>query len=353
MSGAAIKNDHDEEKASLIRNKDASPSPLESKKTKDNIPATTIEVGIYMTVFFFGMIFHEIAIEGASENFHDLECLAAALTLFQFGTCFLLPLIVSKGKALETFPRSFKALLPYVGLSILVFGATALATQSLRYVSYPTKIVFKSAKLIPTMVVSTILRTGSKYRAVDYLAAGLLCAGAAGYSYGTEGTDGQHNSTIGIVILTISIICDALVPNIQKRIMCPVQKVHGDSAAATKGLSAAALMVNTNAVGFSVLLFVMSVSGMVGATVTAAMERPVLLVYLFGVGICLAMAVLAYTRLIQLSGPVVAVATATLRKVVTVLLSYILYPKPLLPVHAFSGLLVLVGVLLSTFCRRR
>eukprot|EP00957_Ditylum_brightwellii_P200389 15277100-Ditylum_brightwellii.AAC.1 len=79
------------------------------------------------------------------------------------------------------------------------------------------------------MIVSTLLKTESKYSAADYLAAALLCAGAAGYSFGTEGTDGPGNSTFGIVILIISLLCDALVPNIQKRIM-------------TDGLSAAALM---------------------------------------------------------------------------------------------------------------
>ena len=45
---------------------------------------------------------------------------------------------------------------PYIRLSLAVFGATALATHSLHYVSYPTKVVFKAAKLIPTMIVSTM-----------------------------------------------------------------------------------------------------------------------------------------------------------------------------------------------------
>uniref|UniRef100_A0A7S2ERW2 Sugar phosphate transporter domain-containing protein n=1 Tax=Ditylum brightwellii TaxID=49249 RepID=A0A7S2ERW2_9STRA len=333
-------NDNDEEKALLTPAKENSSSLSDFKKTTDKNSASAIETGTYMVIFFFGMIFLEIGNEAATKKFHDLEALATALSLFQFGICFLLPLITSRGKDLETFPRTLEALLPYVGLSILVFGATGLATQSLRYVSYPTKIVFKSAKLIPTMIVSSILRTESKYNASDYFAALLLSAGAAGYSFGTEGTEGSNNSAFGIAMLVISILCDALVPNIQKRIM-------------SKGLSAAGLMVNTNAVGFSVLLFAMSVSGMLADTVEAAIERPELLIYLIGVGMCMGMAVLAYTRLIKSSGPVVAVATATLRKIVTVLLSYIIFPKPLLPIHAFSSLLVFVGILVNTYCRKR
>ena len=40
----------------------------------------------------------------------------------------------------------------YLMLSLLVSGATALSTASLLHVSYTTKVAFKSAKLVPTMV---------------------------------------------------------------------------------------------------------------------------------------------------------------------------------------------------------
>ena len=41
-------------------------------------------------------------------------------------------------------------------------------------------------------------------------------------------------------------------------------------------------------------------------------------------------------------------AVATLRKVATIVLSYIVFPKPLLAMHIAAGLAVLAGVLLST-----
>jgi hypothetical protein len=84
--------------------------------------------------------------------------------------------------------------------------------------------------------------------------------------------------------------------------------------------------------------FAMSVSGMFADTVKTPIERPELLIYLIiGVGMC-------YTHLIKSSGPVVAVSTATLRKVVTVLSSYAIFSKPLLPIHSFSSLLVFFGI---------
>jgi hypothetical protein len=65
------------------------------------------------------------------------------------------------------------------------------------------------------MIVSSILRTESRYNALDYFAALLLSAGATGCNFGAEGVEGSDNSAFGIAMLAISILCGALVPNIQ------------------------------------------------------------------------------------------------------------------------------------------
>ena len=335
------------------------------------------------------MIGHELALEAASSSFHHLDSLASAVTLFQFGFCFLLPLLTSTKEVCRTFPKSWKATLPYVQLSLLVFGATGLATQSLKYVSYPTKVVFKSAKLIPTMIVSTLIFRGtnkkSKYGLLDYLAAFLLCVGAAGYSYnsgrGTADEDKQ-TSVYGIGLLITSILCDAMVPNLQEKLMSshfsnqwlllpmsynqsneskPLVNTNTDGGSGnvggdnivSSGLSAQAVMVNTNAVGFGTIFIYMLLSGSLIESISTAMIHPKLFFYLVCVGVGLSTAVLAYTKLIQASGSVVAVAVSTLRKVATVFLSYILFPKPISSLHVFSGMFVLAGLLIGTFCRRR
>ncbi len=345
--------------------------------TPANTQHQTWQIIIYMLVFFFMMIGHEIALEAASTTFKQLDSLASAVTLFQFGFCFFLPLLTSTKEVIRTFPKTWRATLPYVQLSILVFGATGLATQSLKYVSYPTKVVFKSAKLIPTMIVSTFVThtNKSKYKLLDYFGALLLCLGAAGYSYNNSGSastnNDEHNTSMyGILLLSISIICDALVPNLQQNLMSahnqnnwlllPSKASNQGKASSPRdnvndvvvsGLSAQAVMVNTNAVGFGSILVYMLLSGSLNGFMSTAMSEPRLLFYLICVGVGLSLSVLAYTKLIHASGSVVAVAVSTLRKVVTVLLSYILFPKHLLGIHIVSGILVLIGVLIGTFGR--
>jgi len=315
------------------------------------------QVTISILVFFFAMIGHELALEAVSSNFPDLDSLASVVTLFQFGFCFMLPFIASRGKVCETFPRSAKEILPYIRLSILVFGAIGLATQSLKYVSYPTKVIFKSAKLIPTMLMSSLVYKNRTFTLLEYFSAFLICLGAAGYSYngGSDGASNSNTSYFGIGLLLVSIGCDAIVPNVQKQLMTvslPRTSTVTDSAT-NGGLSAQAVMINTNAVGFGIVLLYMIVSGSLSDAVTTTMLHPKLLLYLTSVGLGLSSAVLAYITLIKSTGPVVAVAVGTLRKVATIMLSYIVFPKAISGIHVISGLTVLLGVLLSTFCRRR
>jgi adenosine 3'-phospho 5'-phosphosulfate transporter B3 len=194
------------------------------------------EVLCYMLIFFAFMTFMKLSLEAATKEFSDLDSLASAVTLFQFGFCLLSPLIVSRGEGLKRFPRTIGGFAPYIRLSIVIFGATGVATQSVKYVSYPTRAVFKSAKLITTMMVATVLQR-KIYGKLECAAAVMLCAGAAGYACGSGSGDGmQSNSWHGIVLLTTSIFCDAIAPNLQNVLMLPFEAPHSKSKAA--GLSA-------------------------------------------------------------------------------------------------------------------
>jgi adenosine 3'-phospho 5'-phosphosulfate transporter B3 len=276
-----------------------------------------LQVLTLMFIFFFGMVGHELALEGATTEFSSVRSIASSATLFQFAFCFLLPLMVTQGRALQRFPKSPRDAIPYGKLCLVVFGATALASYSLKWVTYPTKVVFKSAKLIPTMMVSTFLQ-GKRYGWLDYAAALLICVGAAGYAMDSnvDPTSTNQSSVPGLALLIVSVLCDALVPNLQQQFMTP-----------PNALSAFELMVNVNAIGFAGLLASMVATGQLSEVLQKCFEFPRLSMYLTLVGLGLSTAVLAYTQLIQASGSVTAVAVATLRKVVTVILSYMFFPK--------------------------
>jgi adenosine 3'-phospho 5'-phosphosulfate transporter B3 len=371
----------------------------------DNSKSTTLS---FILLFFLSMIGHELALESLSTSYNSFPHLATTITIFQFGFCVLLPLLVSRvctgGDAIKSFPKSFQELWIYVKLSAIVYGATACATMSLTYegVTYVTKVVFKSAKLIPTMIVGVVMdaraeRSGvmikkRNYGALEYVSAFLLCLGAAGFCMSPkdfeggeddetkeESIKGQVNMDghwIGISLLAISVFCDALVPNLQQQLMqgigCATSSPRKSSEdeememkslvdeeagsetrskhqqVASIGLSPQALMVNTNSIGFTLLLSSTIFRRSFLPIISFAVNNPHFLVMNLIVGVGLGTAVLAYTELIRRSGPAVAVAVATLRKVVTVVLSYIIFPKPMTGVHVVSAVLVMGGIILGS-----
>lgn len=282
-------------------------------------------------------------------------------------------------------------------------------------VTYVTKVVFKSAKLIPTMIVGVVMdaraeRAGNiikkrKYGIWEYGSALLLCVGAAGFCMSPktfedgeeevevdnaakteedteEFIEGQMNlggHWIGIGLLTMSVFCDALVPNLQQQLMRGTSNAFDPSLSSkdsdsgdeesemiplnneeekrpaqpiphpvtTGGLSSQALMVNTNSIGFTLLLLSTIFRRSFLPIVLFFTTHPHFLILHLTVGMCLGTAVLAYTELIRRSDPAVAVSVATLRKVVTVILSYVLFPKPMTGVHVFSAGLVMGGMIVG------
>ena len=358
---------------------------------------------------------HQLALESLSTTYQSFPHLSTSITLFQFGSCVLLPLTISTctgGDAIKSFPRTFKQIWIYIKLSAIVYGATACATMSLSYdgVTYVTKVVFKSAKLIPTMIVGILLdrqagRVGKKYTAYEYASAVLLCIGAIGFCVSPtdfKGDDNAQENTedvtedvtlgshwIGISLLATSVVCDALVPNIQQQLMkgTAVRKIRPQSLPSSKdsdvedissemmknlidtddshaanqkqketksdGISSQALLVNTNSIGFTLLVLSTILGRSFLSIISYLVTHPPFLILHVSVGMGLGTAVLAYTELIRRSGPAVAVAVATLRKVVTILLSYIIFPKPMTGLHLISAGLVVLGLGLSYYGRKR
>ena len=80
----------------------------------------------------------ELLLEYASlfqDKFAGKGSLPSSVTLSQFLACFLLPWLLTPNKNVSiTFHKNLNTLMSYGLITVLVFGATALATASLIYV---------------------------------------------------------------------------------------------------------------------------------------------------------------------------------------------------------------------------
>merc|ERR1712216_453131 len=90
--------------------------------------------------------------------------------------------------------------------------------ECLHYVTFPTQVVFKSAKIVPTMLVNRIVN-GVQQKWEDYILAIVIIGCVIGFSFIAEdakATDPTSNSTWGVTLLCIFLLCDALTSNTEK-----------------------------------------------------------------------------------------------------------------------------------------
>jgi len=296
-------------------------------------------------VFFVFMLLMELALEHAGRiaKLRGISApgFACTVSLSQFTASAIVPLVFGNAR-LGKVPRTFAGLRPYCAVAALVFGATGLATAAVLYVPYPVKVVGKSTKLVFTMAVATLFH-GATFQPLQYAAAALVCAGAVGFAWrspaaGTVDGAPASAATIGALLLFASVACDAFVSNLQKRVL----DERPDDGGADQ------LVTNTNCVGASVLLVYVLLAE---PHTLEAVKSPDYALALLAVGSSLGVAVCAYTRLIEQSSAVAAVTVATLRKIATVVLSYVFFPKPFTATHIVSGLCVAAGVFLAQFAR--
>ena len=310
---------------------------LASNEENNAIDWITVSLCI---AFFLLMIIMELLMESLFHTYKNIDSiiLSSLATLSQFFGCIIVPFITSSFH--YNPPKTYKLFGSYVILTILFYLATGLATLSVTFVSYPTKIIFKSIKLVPTMIISSVM-TVKIYYLKDYVSALLLTFGAICYSYSNSNnntTNIENNKQfIGIIMLLLSVICDSIVPNLQKYLMTDTSVTPED------------IMLNTNIIGFISLFIIMFLKNDFLNNNLIINFSLKLFFHLLFVGLCLGMAVNCYTNIIKRSGAVIAVIISTLRKIITIILSYIIFPKIILLQHIIGAISVIIGMIIESW----
>ena len=105
----------------------------------------------------------------------------------------------------------------YVGLSVLRAIDLGMTNLAMQYVNYPAKTLMKSTRLVFTMLFGVII-TKKRYNAADYGIVCLMVAGLALFMH-ADSTSSAVFQPVGIVMLTISLLCDGAISNMSEAIM--------------------------------------------------------------------------------------------------------------------------------------
>ena len=104
----------------------------------------------------------------------------------------------------------------YPLLTACLMGSSALSNIALNYINFPTKVVFRSSKLIPTMLIASVMHRKT-FDAMEYLCALAICAGLVMFAAADwELAPSFH--PIGLILVTLSVFSDAILPNAQERL---------------------------------------------------------------------------------------------------------------------------------------
>jgi adenosine 3'-phospho 5'-phosphosulfate transporter B3 len=107
-----------------------------------------------------------------------------------------------------------------VVLSVFIAITLGTGSAAMAHISFPVKVVMKSSKLLPTMLIRRIF-TGTRYNTMQIFAAIGMCVGCAAFALADSraGSGSRPASEIGIALLSIAVCADACAANTQEALL--------------------------------------------------------------------------------------------------------------------------------------
>lgn len=151
-------------------------------------------------------------------------------------------------KANEHFTRK-GAWRDYFVLAALTSSGMYATNAALRYLNYTTRIVAKSSKVIPTMIIGTVLQ-GRRYGANEYVAASMLVVGIALFTMGDVDARPSFDPR-GVALIVAALFLDSFAANFEERRLFDVPDPS----------SHAEVVFHANAIGAAFTVCAMAVTG--------------------------------------------------------------------------------------------
>ena len=226
----------------------------------------------------------------------------------------------------------------YPLLTLCLLASSSLSNMSLNFINFPTKVVFRSCKLIPTMVIATIINK-RVFQSVEYLAAFAISLGLIIFA----AVDWQISPIfhpIGLALVSMSVFADAVLPNAQERLF-------------RRGSSRLEVTVYTNFFTLLTMTVTTMFSGDLLTLFRLAKTSDTNLVAYMAIYTCISyIAVSSFMMIVKKYGGVTAVLLSTARKGMTLILSFMLFPKAFSYFYALGAFLVLGGLLVASLAKQ-
>jgi len=233
------------------------------------------------------------------------------------------------------------SLMSYLKLSLLTLSGMYFTNWSLKYLNYPTRVLFKSSKLVPTMVMGTLMQ-GRRYSMLEYLAAAGLVLGILLFTLGDAELRPDFHP-MGVALISVGVAADAATSNYEEREFFRLAQPASQPEVVTYASLFGAVQA----------LLLLLPTGELGVAIEHSVAHPEVMPLLVASSACGYVSVSFVLLLINLYGATVTEIVKSMRKVLTVVLSFLLYPKPISDKYVLGGVAVVLSLLATHELQRR
>ncbi|VDN81810.1 unnamed protein product [Brugia pahangi] len=230
----------------------------------------------------------------------------------------------------------------YIYLQIATFtvGTMGFSNVAVGYLNYPTQVIFKCCKLIPVLIGGIIIQ-GKQYSCIDFTAACMMSFGLIIFILGDSVVSPMFNP-FGYTMISIALLFDAIIGNIQEK------SLHTYKASNNE------MILYSYSIGFIYIMLGLMIYGNFLDGFYFFFTHPLQTygyVTLFSISGYLGLN--AVLSLVRTQGALTAVTVTTIRKAVTITLSFLFFSKPYVMQYLWGGLLILIAIYLNLYSKNR
>eukprot|EP00002_Diphylleia_rotans_P020146 TRINITY_DN3906_c0_g1_i3.p1 TRINITY_DN3906_c0_g1~~TRINITY_DN3906_c0_g1_i3.p1 ORF type:complete len:385 (+),score=76.63 TRINITY_DN3906_c0_g1_i3:51-1205(+) len=227
----------------------------------------------------------------------------------------------------------------YLLLAVLHSTSLGFSNASIEYINYPTQIIFKSSKIVPVMI-GGVLVLRKSFTAMEYVAGACVSVGLAVFTL-ADATVSPAFDYWGVFLISIALVADTFLGNFQEKAM------------RTYRISENEVVFYEYFLGIWYMIAVGFMSSQIVEPIEYCMQYPSVAFWLLVFSALGYIGTVVVMTMIRKFGAVVTVIVTSVRKMFSMGLSFIIFPKPFSMNYIYGTMLVFLGVAISTYIKRR
>jgi len=318
------------------------PEKKETTMMQDFIEFMWCALGLQVSYLVWGLLQEKIMTReyedsaGNTKKYTDAQFLVFVNRILAFA-------VALTAIMLRRQPRHKAPLFKYSYCSFSNIMSSWCQYEALKYVSFPTQVLAKATKIIPVMLMGKLV-SNKTYERYEYLVAVLISLGMMAFLFGKDGSSDkadQSTTVSGLVILVGYMAFDAFTSNWQSALFKDYS------------MSSIQMMAGVNLFSCALTSVSLIQQGVFISALTFMSQFPRFVTDCIILSLCSAVGQLFIYHTIDRFGAVIFVIIMTVRQVLAVILSTLVYQHAMSATSLVGVLIIFAALFLKSYCGYR